>query len=63
MIDFRRQIKDQMDRQGISQNKLAIKAGVSRVRLNMFLRGKGDMMGRNLEKVLDVLGMELVEEF
>lgn len=58
-MDIRQTIADEMDRQGIGQRELSRRTGITHARINDYVNGKRDMNGRNLEILMDELGIEL----
>ena len=58
-MTIRDQIIAAMQTQGLSQRRLAHLAGIPQPAINRYLRGHVDMNGRNLERLLDVMGLAL----
>lgn len=58
-MDIRQIIKDEMDRQGITQTALQDLTGILQHRISDYLTGKRDVNGETLRKMLEALGLEI----
>lgn len=58
-MNIRQTIADEMERQGIGQREMCRRTGIAQVRISEYVNGKRDMNGRNLEILMDELGIEL----
>jgi transcriptional regulator with XRE-family HTH domain len=58
-MDLRRIIKAEVEKQGLTQDRLGELTGLLQHRLSEYLSGKRDMTGENLQKILGALGLEL----
>ena len=58
-MDIRQTVRDELDRQGITQRELAARTKLTASRICDYLKGKRDMNGGNLERMLVALKIEL----
>ena len=58
-MDIRQTILDRMKRLGMNQAKLADLTGISRPRLNAYLRGHCDIYAKTLARVFDALELDI----
>lgn len=58
---MRRAIQETLKARGMSQREAARRAGISHSRLNQFLAGKRDMLGRHVDAVRFVLGLVIYD--
>ena len=58
-MDFKKLIRAELGRQGLSQNELVRRTGITKSRISNFLNGKRDVQGKNLRKMFLALGIEV----
>jgi len=58
---LRRAIQETLKARGMSQREAARRAGISHSRLNQFINGRRDMLGRHVDSVRWVLGLIIVD--
>lgn len=58
-MDFRQIIKSELQRQGMTQMRLAELAHMTIPRVSDFLRGKRDVTGDTLGRMFEALGLEV----
>jgi len=59
-MDFRQIITDELDRQGMTQTRLAELSGVARHRINDFIHGKRGVTSDSLGRMFDALGVKVI---
>ena len=59
-MDFRTIITDELDRQGMTQTRLAEMSGVARHRINDYIHGKRGVNADSLGRMLDALGVKVM---
>ena len=57
---LRRAIQETLKARGMSQREVARRAHISHSRLNQFINGRRDMLGRHVDAVRWVLGLIIV---
>jgi len=60
-MSIRDRIKEEMQTQGLSQQKLADMTGIPRPNLSRFLSGQCDMLSDNVQRVMTALGLKVEE--
>lgn len=63
LIKFGRKVRETRIKQNLSQEKLAIKAGVHRTYIGMIERAEKNITLENIEKVAKALGLRVKELF
>jgi transcriptional regulator with XRE-family HTH domain len=58
-MDFKKLIRAELERQGLSQNELVRRTGITKSRVSNFLNGKRDIQGKNLRKMFMALDIEV----
>jgi len=58
-MDFKKLIWAELERQGLPQNELVRRTGITKSRISNFLNGKRDVQGKNLRKMFLALGIEV----
>ena len=58
-MDFRKTIKDELTRRGMTQSRLAELADMMIPRVSDYLRGKRDVYGETLERMLKALNLKI----
>lgn len=58
-MDVRQLVSDAIRRRGLSQQDVASLAGLSQSQVSRYLSGERDLMGRSLEALMGVLGLEV----
>ncbi|MCC7146265.1 MAG: helix-turn-helix transcriptional regulator [Phycisphaeraceae bacterium] len=56
-MDLREVIARELERRGWPQTKLCERTGLTPARVNDYLKGKRDMLGGNLDRILKALGL------
>lgn len=63
LIQFGKKVRETRIKQNLSQEKLAIKAGVHRTYIGMIERAEKNITLENIEKVAQALGLRVKELF
>ena len=58
-VDLRKIIKDEMQRQGVSQTKLQEMTGILQHRISEYLSGRRDVTAETLRKMLEALKLDI----
>ena len=63
LIQFGQKVREERSRQGLSQEKLAKKAGVHRTYIGMIERAEKNITLENIEKIAHALGVNIRDLF
>lgn len=58
-MDIRQIISEAMQRQGVSQRRLAQQTGIMQPRISDYLTGKRDVQSETLRRMLEALALEI----